>query len=311
MNKREGIVISIDGKCANLLTPYGEFIKVDCNGKKPNIGEEFMGNQIVHRFYPFSARKILAAACIMFVLIIGGGAKAYYSPSATVLVNINPDIELKVNFLNRIISFKALDDDGSKILSQVKIDNVNINDGLKIIIDQSKKDKFIDEEYIKTKTISIDINGKNVNISKFKLNMETSDLKVKIQSNGSIILNKNSNGGSNKSTNGNSNKDPNKNVKSTDNMINNRYLNSESNYKKPNNNSFQWKNSTNSSHNSISNRYNSKRKSYSKQLQHPGVNKIKTNRSSIKNINNRKVKESGHKNGSNKSGSSKRNSSIR
>lgn len=208
MNKREGIVISISEKYANLLTPYGEFIKVNCAGKKPNIGEEFIGNEVKAGFFYSNTRKIVTAACILFILSIGGGVKAYYSPSATVLVSINPYVELKVNFLNRIISSRALNNDGNKILNQVDINNTNINDGLRIIIDQSKKDKFIDSDYTKTKTISIDIDGKGINISKFKSQMKASNLNIEIESNGNVILNKNSIDNSKGS------------VKATDNILN-------------------------------------------------------------------------------------------
>ena len=201
MSKKEGIVVSVSGKYANLLTPSGEFIKVSCIGRKPDIGEKFQGCQVSSSIFHFNTKGLTAAACIMFILTIGGGVKAYYSPVATVLVSINPNIELKVNHLNKIISSKALNNDGEKILSEVKIKNANINEGLKTIIDQSKKDKFIDDNYIKTKTVSVDIDGKKINISKFKSNIQNSNLSIKIQSNGSVILDKNSNNKSSENAN--------------------------------------------------------------------------------------------------------------
>lgn len=201
MSKREGIVVSVSAKYANLLTPSGEFIKVSCNGKKPGIGESFQGYEVSNNIFHFNAKGLAAAACIMFILTIGGGVKAYYSPVATVLVNINPHIELKVNYFNRIISTKALNDDGSKILSEVKVRNVNINEGLQMIIDQSEKDKFIDDDYIKTKTVSVDIDGKEIDISKFRANVQASNLSIKIQTNGDITLNKNVNNKSSENAN--------------------------------------------------------------------------------------------------------------
>lgn len=68
MSKKEGIVIDTNGKYANLLTPYGEFIRVNCNGKKPNIGEKFVGNEAVHRFFPVSAKNI---DCGMYSICTG------------------------------------------------------------------------------------------------------------------------------------------------------------------------------------------------------------------------------------------------
>lgn len=298
MSKKEGIVVSINGKYANLLTPYGEFIKVKYNGEKPNIGERFKGNEISHNFFKFSTKKIAAAACITFILLLGGGAKAYYSPVATVLVSINPRIELKVNFLNKIISSKALNSDGSKILSEVKINNVNINDGLESIIDQSQKDKFIDGNYIKVKTISVDINGKSIDISKFKSSIEASNLSVKIQSNGDVVLNKNSNKNTNtnktinKTTNNNSNNNEKTNNSSStlnkDDSLNNK------NYDK-------MSNSVNK--NNLQNENNS-----SKQLQNSDINKTKENEGSSKKVDTNKPNQ--QDNNSNKDSKSKQNSNT-
>ena len=290
MGKKEGIVISINGKYANLLTSCGEFIKVNCNGKKPNIGEIFKGDEVFHNFFYLNGKVIAAAVCIMFILFIGGGAKAYYSPVATILVNINPHIELKVNFLNRIISSKALNDDGSKILSQVKINNVNINNGLKIIIDESKKDKFINEDYIKTKTISVNISGKNIDISEFKSNIETSNLNVKIQSNGNIILNKNPNKNLNKNSNSSSNSstkitnndtfnNPLNNVKSLSNENNNKELNSNINK-----NSSLEKNGYVNGNNSTLDKNNDGRQTNLRQSQYLDSNRIKEEQNSQKRI---------------------------
>ncbi|HBC96402.1 MAG TPA: hypothetical protein DC034_06360 [Clostridium sp.] len=251
MSKKEGIVIDTNGKYANLLTPYGEFIRVNCNGKKPNIGEKFVGNEAVHRFFPVSAKKILIAACIAFALVVCGAARVYYSPSATVLVNINPRIELKVNSLNRIISSKALNDDGRKVLNQIKINNIDVNDGLRMILYQSRKDKLIDRKYMKAKSISINISGKNLDISKFKSDIKTSDLNVKIKSNGNVILNKNLVKEPDKSVGRSLNYSPAKNVKSVDSNIDGRtddkYLNSKSNYKSSNS-TYNRKNSVHSNY---------------------------------------------------------------
>ncbi|WP_446897004.1 anti-sigma-I factor RsgI family protein [Clostridium sp. LBM24168] len=277
MSKKEGIVISVNGKYANLLTSCGEFIKVGCNGRRPNVGEKFAGNEVSHGIFNFSTRKVAMAACIIFILSIGGGVKAYYSTSSTVMVNINPHIELGVNFFNRIIFSKALNNDGNKILSEIKINNANINDGLEIIIDQSKKDKFIDKDYVKTKAVSIDINGKNINISKFKSNVAASDLSVKIQSNGNVILNKNSNKRLNKSSNKNSNMSSSENLKT---------VNTRSNYRSSSNTDFPKKGLSNYNK-SVSNKNNNRLKASSKQLYRPGSNRIKENQRSIKSIYNK------------------------
>lgn len=254
MSKREGIVVSVDGRYVNLLTPYGEFIKVKCKGRTPSIGEEFKGNEA----FNFRINKVAAVACIILALFAGGGAKAYYSPVASVVVGTNPQIELKVNFLNRIISYKSLNSDGNKILNQVTLNNKNINDALQEIIDKSKGN------------ISIDINGKSIDISKFKSNAALSNLNIKIESNGNIILNKSSN------------KDSNKNANGTNTLKKDSSLGNKSAEKRPNSNygyGNQNKINSTSHNNSNINKNSGVEKSNLKQSQNPNINSNKEEQS--------------------------------
>lgn len=319
MSKKEGIVVSIDGKYVNLLTSCGEFVKVDCNGKKLDIGEKFVGSEVKSRYLIFNTRKILAAACIVLALITCGAFKAYYSPSATVIVDINPNIELKVNFLNRIISSKALNNDGKEILNQIKINNANVNDGLKKIIDQSKKDKFINSNYVKTKIVSINISGKSIDISKFKSDMKASNLSIKIQSNGNVVFEKNlSKKLKNPNKNSNSSnlkqgvkQEVKQGVKDAENVghkINNGYSSRKNTYKLPSDVNSQRKSSTYNNRNSTQGGYSGRVRSVQKQMQNSISNRSSGSRinkepNSIKNIqnyNNARNKINGHKNSSNK-----------
>ncbi|MFL0194007.1 hypothetical protein ACJDU8_00150 [Clostridium sp. WILCCON 0269] len=296
MGKKEGIVVSINGKYANLLTSCGEFIKVNCNGKRPNIGEKFKGDEVFHNFFYLNGKAITAAACIMFILFVGAGTKAYYSPVATVLVDINPHIELKVNFLDKIIFCKALNNDGGKILSHIKINNVNINNGLEMIIDESKKDKFINEDYVKTKTISINITGKNIDVSEFKSNAAASNLNVKIQSNGNVILNKNLNKNSNSNSNGNAK------IIDSD-AFNNGLKNVKPSNNNINKNSSQSQNGSTSTTNSTLDKNNDEGENNLKQSGYSDCNKIKEDQSS------RKRADRSQGNNSDKGNPSKQNSS--
>ncbi len=280
MGEKEGIVVSVEKKYANLLTPYGEFIKVNCSGKELHIGEKFEGDELPYRLNFFNTRKIIAAACIMFALLIGGGAKAYYSPVATVLVNINPSIELKVNFLNKIISSKGLNGDGNKILSEVKLNNDNINDALKVIIDQAKKDKFIDKNY--AKTISIDIHGKNIDVSDFKSNMVSSNLSVKIESNGNIILNNKPKDKSNKNSNSSDKADVKESTPSSEKNLSDKKEDKTLNNSTSSENKFSNENNSSSESNSSSYKEKDKGESNVKQSQDSDSSKVKENQNSNK-----------------------------
>lgn len=154
MSKKCGIVMEVKNRTACLLTSNGEFVQVKINKNLPSIGSSYTGEETTK----FSLNKfVAAAACLILSLSICGGAYAYYTPVASVLVKINPSLELKINRWNKILSATSLNSEGKHILDSIKIKNKSINDGLNIILDQAEKQNFINKE--KNSTISLCINS--------------------------------------------------------------------------------------------------------------------------------------------------------
>ena len=133
MRIKNGLVMDIKGDTALIMSHDGEFVKVKIDKSKPLpfVGGEYTGN--VHDSIPTSIGKFkyIAAACLMFfILSLGGGAYAYYTPVSTVTININPSIEFKLNRWNRVVASKPLNSDGEKILKEIKTKNSKIDDTL-------------------------------------------------------------------------------------------------------------------------------------------------------------------------------------
>lgn len=183
---RTGIVLQLEKNKAILMTSSGEFAKVKIPGKAPNIGETYTGkiykeNNLI--------KYATAIACLLFVFLTGGGAYAYYSPVTTVQVSINPSLELKLNRLNRIIKYSPLNKDGEVLLTHLNIKNSNIDDGLNQIVEEAKKEKFINENYIKAeKFISVSIasgdKSKSLKLAKFEKYMTDNKLNLNLNNNG-------------------------------------------------------------------------------------------------------------------------------
>jgi len=182
MKSNSGIVMQLDKKHAFIMTETGEFLKVKLNRNVPKIGEVFTGEiSSKNSFYKYAA----AAASLIFVLLSGSGAYAYYSPSASIIVSINPSVKLQVNKWDRVIKSIPLNEDGTTLLHGLNLKNNSLNSALDKIIDESKKDNFINKEYIesgKTITIAVEDNKlkKEFNLSEFEEHAKKSNLNIKI-----------------------------------------------------------------------------------------------------------------------------------
>ena len=184
MNKT-GLVMKTEKNSAAIMTCYGEFFKVEVASKKPQIGEEYTGklkkdNSLIRNF--------ITAASLLFMILSGSGVYAYYTPTSSIVININPSIELKANRWDRIIKYSALNKDGETILKSISIRNKPLNQGLNLIVEQSKKENFIDEDYVKDgKIIRLQVSGKgnkSLDLSRFQENVIKSNLNLDVNDNG-------------------------------------------------------------------------------------------------------------------------------
>lgn len=92
--------------------------------------------------------RILSIAAV-FVLLIAGVflCKNFTGSDAAALVSIdvNPSIELEVDADERIIIARALNDDGKKVLSGMKLEGTDLNTGVNAIVGSMLKNGYIDE----------------------------------------------------------------------------------------------------------------------------------------------------------------------
>lgn len=177
---KTGIVISIINKKAGIMTESGEFLYIKTRKVLPKIGEIHTGQ--LYKKNLINYKYALTAASLMFVLISSVVANAYYTPVTTLIISINPSVSLEANRWNKIISSKALNTDGTLILSNIKLKNKSIDAGLELLVKEAKAEKFINDKYVHDeKIISVDIKGNknnSIDISKFKNIIESNDLNI-------------------------------------------------------------------------------------------------------------------------------------
>ncbi|MFL0267308.1 anti-sigma factor domain-containing protein [Candidatus Clostridium radicumherbarum] len=182
MSSNTGIVMQLNKNHACVMTSSGEFLKLKISKTPPKVGEVYTG-QIVKDipFYKYA----ITAATLTFIVLCSSTAYAYYTPVASVVVDINPSIKLDLNRWNRIIKATPLNEDGKKVLSELKVQNKSLNDGLNTLVLQAKKDNFINgDKSNNANTVNIDIDSSrsinDFNISQFEEKAKSDNIKLNI-----------------------------------------------------------------------------------------------------------------------------------
>lgn len=73
-------------------------------------------------------RGLVAAACLVVALVVGGWA--WLTPTATISVDVNPSVELGINRFDRVISARGMNRDGQALLSEVDVWGVTYDEAV-------------------------------------------------------------------------------------------------------------------------------------------------------------------------------------
>ncbi|OFD42883.1 membrane protein [Bacillus mycoides] len=146
MNK--GIVMDIKKHSVVVLTPNGEFITFKRKVHSYMIGEEISFNKQEQRAPRFSIPSFLKPASLLVTCFLCVLLFFYNQPEekvfAYVSVDINPSLEVSVTKDLRVIDLRACNDDGRRILKEIKQwENKDLQDVIRTIIKQSQEDKYL------------------------------------------------------------------------------------------------------------------------------------------------------------------------
>ncbi|RAS94963.1 hypothetical protein A6E21_12225 [Bacillus cereus] len=149
MNK--GIVMDIKKHSVVVLTPNGEFITCKRKGDSCVIGEEISFEEQEQRASRFSIPYFLKPASLLIACFLCALLFFYNQPEekvfAYVSVDINPSLEVSVTKDLRVIDLQACNDDGRRILKELKQwENKQLQDVIRTIIKQSQEDKYLTDD---------------------------------------------------------------------------------------------------------------------------------------------------------------------
>lgn len=187
---KKGLVLKVDKSTAHLMTADGNLVSIKKKGIPPRAGQIYSGTPHKnHRFIKFILLFIILIIC-------AAGAILYnytYAPYSTVVIEARACIQIKSNRKNIVIKSEAINTSGQKILKNVNPKGQPLDNALIAIIDEARKEKLIDKNFIESNskiTLFIGDNTKgNINVDNFEQYIANNDLSLLINDNGTLIVN--------------------------------------------------------------------------------------------------------------------------
>lgn len=87
-------------------------------------------------------RRRLAAGLLSLVLVLCGTG-LWFLPAASIAVDINPSIELKVNALDRVISLEGRNSDGVELVKDIDVTGMAYDDAMQRILLSSGMEQYL------------------------------------------------------------------------------------------------------------------------------------------------------------------------
>ena len=141
----KAVIVEVRGKLAAALSDDGCITKIKNNNYV--IGQVIEVKKTISKKKSIMPKIAVAAACV--IMLGGVGAYAYMTPSAYVSLDVNPSIEYSLNMFDRVLSAKAVNDDGAEILKQVDLKNMSnktIDEAIKMTVEEISKEGYFDGE---------------------------------------------------------------------------------------------------------------------------------------------------------------------
>lgn len=136
----KAVIVEIKDKYVAALCSDGRIIKM--KNKHYTIGQE-IDMKSSKTLVKFAASA--AAALVVFAV----PAWAYLTPYSYVSIDVNPSVEFSLNRFDKVLSIKAVNDDGEELLRDIDLNqlkNEDINDAVKEVVREIKESGFFTEE---------------------------------------------------------------------------------------------------------------------------------------------------------------------
>ena len=100
-------------------------------------------------------RRHRMASCLLTMVLLLAGGWAWFFPSASISVDVNPSIELKVNALDRVIALEGRNSDGAALVKDIDVIGMSYDDAMQRILLSQSMEPYLE----KNSTITITVAG--------------------------------------------------------------------------------------------------------------------------------------------------------
>lgn len=83
---------------------------------------------------PTAGRLVMAAAACLAVLVVLGGWRVYFTPTASVSIEINPWVELSVNRFDRVIAVSGRNDEGAALAEERDLRFLSCDEAIQTVL---------------------------------------------------------------------------------------------------------------------------------------------------------------------------------
>lgn len=142
----KGIVVEKNNENCVLLLSDGTFKTVK-NTDELQIGLVIYMNSTEHSNAFYLKKMASMVAAVLIVAFIGLGAYSWTVPVQYISIDINPSVELVINYYNRIIRMEPLNDDGERLLASVDLQLKKYEKGVNEIIETAKDLGYLANEW--------------------------------------------------------------------------------------------------------------------------------------------------------------------
>ena len=90
------------------------------------------------------------AACLLFILLGCSSVWIYFTPTATISIDINPSVELGINRFDKVVSVNGYKDDGKALADGLQIDYMDYTDAVNQILQDGTVAALLSQDEVLT-----------------------------------------------------------------------------------------------------------------------------------------------------------------
>lgn len=137
-----GIVVAKSSKSAIILTSQGEFKRIILE-EKCRLGEEIHGKE-KKSWQKNKFHIVLLATLLLSIIIIG--VYKYFSTASTLVIETTSQITIDINSLNKIVRIKSSTEKGKKLINDIEVLDIDVDDGLLKLFEYANNNEMIPEK---------------------------------------------------------------------------------------------------------------------------------------------------------------------